>query len=150
MSVLNIKILFLNMFHVLSYLVLGASASGKSVLLSSIAGRLPQLKITGELLVNGVVVDPNNLNNKVSYVPQDDFLLGELTPRETLKNIATMKTCIDGTVIDRNIDHLLSSFGLSHVADNAIGTIFVRGLSGGQKKRVEVCTGIIKYVASNV
>lgn len=127
-------------------LVLGASAAGKSVLLGTIAGRLPQLHISGELLIDGVAVDPNDLSNRVSYVPQDDFLLGELTPRETLKNIATMKTTKDGSVIDSDINHLLDSFGLSHVADNAIGTIFVRGLSGGQRKRVEVCSGMQLYI----
>lgn len=126
--------------------MLGASAAGKSVLLGTIAGRLPQLHISGELLIDGVVVDPNDLSNRVGYVPQDDFLLGELTPRETLKNIATMKTSKGGAVIDSDINHLLDSFGLSQVADNAIGTIFVRGLSGGQKKRVEVCSGISLYM----
>ena len=128
--------------------MLGASAAGKSVLLGTIAGRLPQLHISGELLIDGVVVDPNDLSNRVGYVPQDDFLLGELTPRETLKNIATMKTSKDGAVIDSDINHLLDSFGLSHVADNAIGTIFMRGLSGGQKKRVEVCSGISLYMTT--
>ena len=33
---------------------------------------------------------------------------------------------------------MLSILGLHDVADNPIGTAFVRGLSGGQKKRVNI------------
>ena len=106
-----------------------------------LAGRLSQLPISGEVILYSISINPNNISNKISYVPQDEFLMGELTPRETLKNIATMKTIKDKTLIDSEIDHLLESFGLSHVADNPIGTVFVRGLSGGQRKRVEVCSG---------
>ncbi len=33
---------------------------------------------------------------------------------------------------------------LSHIADNMIGTHFVRGISGGQRKRgVEICSELI-------
>ena len=125
-----------------SMIVLGASASGKSVLMNAIAGRLPQFQITGDITLDGFRIDPNDISNKISYVPQDEFLMGELTPRETLKNTATMKTTTNMSDIDTNIDNLLNNFGLSHVADNPIGTVFIRGLSGGQRKRVEVCSGI--------
>ncbi len=74
-------------------------------------------------------------------MPQDDFLMGELSAQETLANVCSMKTSLSSETIDADVDELLKSFGLSHVADNAIGTVFKRGLSGGQRKRVEVCSG---------
>lgn len=122
---------------------MGASASGKSVLMKVLAGRLPKLHVTGEVTIDGLQMDINDTGNSVNYVPQDDFLMGELSARETLRNNARMKRGTDATVIDREVDDLLRKFGLDHVADNAIGTVFRRGLSGGQRKRVEVCSELI-------
>lgn len=124
-------------------LVMGASASGKSVLLRVLAGRLQMLSVTGEFLQNGVPMDPHDIRNKVSFVPSGDFLMGELTPRETLRNIALMKKTSSRAGIEREINNLLERFGLTSVADNIIGTVFVRSLSGGQKKRVEVCSELV-------
>jgi ABC-type multidrug transport system ATPase subunit len=122
---------------------MGASASGKSVLMQVLAGRLPKLHITGEVTLGGIEIDINDPNNSIDYVPQDDFLMGELTPRETLRNNARMKKNTNADFIDKDVDTLLKKFGLDHVADNPIGTVFVRGLSGGQRKRVEVCSELI-------
>lgn len=122
---------------------MGASASGKSVLMKVLAGRLPKLHITGEVTIDGLPMDINDTGNSVNYVPQDDFLMGELTARETLRNNARMKRDTEAGVIDQEVDDLLRKFGLDHVADNAIGTVFRRGLSGGQRKRVEVCSELI-------
>lgn len=123
--------------------VMGASASGKSVLMQVLAGRLPKLHVTGDVTIDGLTMDTNDTENSVNYVPQDDFLMGEFTPRETLRNNARMKKDVNAAVIDREVDDLLRKFGLDHVADNAIGTVFKRGLSGGQRKRVEVCSELI-------
>ena len=122
---------------------MGASASGKSVLMQVLAGRLPKLHVSGEVTLDGIEIDINDPNNSIDYVPQDDFLMGELTPRETLRNNARMKKNTNAAIIDKEVDNLLRGYGLSHVADNAIGTVFVRGLSGGQRKRVEVCSELI-------
>lgn len=124
---------------------MGASASGKSVLMQVLAGRLPKLHVTGEVTIDGLTMDVNNTGNSINYVPQDDFLMGELSARETLRNNAVMKKkgAAVSSKIDQEVDDLLRKFGLDHVADNAIGTVFKRGLSGGQRKRVEVCSELI-------
>ena len=122
---------------------MGASASGKSLLMRVLAGRVLDLNITGEVTINGIQVDPRNINNNIGYVPQDDILLGELSARDMLRNSALMRRNKPVEVIDSSVDQLLSDFGLENVADNPIGTVFVRGLSGGQKKRVDVGTELI-------
>lgn len=43
----------------------------------------------------------------------------------------------------REVADLMTKMGLAHVADGIIGTLVFRGLSGGQKKRVEVSTELI-------
>ena len=57
--------------------VFGASASGKSLLLKSLAGRVGNLSITGDVLLNGVKIDPSNGSNNISYVSQSNMLLGK-------------------------------------------------------------------------
>jgi ABC-type multidrug transport system ATPase subunit len=128
--------------------ILGPSASGKSVLLQALSARRPELHITGKTIFYGMPSDPNCLSNEISYVPQDSFLLGELTPRETLRNALLMKRPCPEEESAVEIDNLLKKFGLSSVADNMIGTIFVRGLSGGEKKRVEICSELISCVTA--
>lgn len=123
--------------------ILGASASGKSVLMKTIAGRMPGFHVTGEITLDGIPINPNDLSNKITYVPQDDFLMGELTPRETLTNAHLMKRDCVADKTHSEVDDLLRKYGLGHVADNMIGTVFVRGLSGGQRKRVEVCSELV-------
>mmetsp|Transcript_9118 Transcript_9118/g.9175 ORF Transcript_9118/g.9175 Transcript_9118/m.9175 type:complete len:1301 (+) Transcript_9118:45-3947(+) len=123
--------------------VLGASASGKSLLMQALASRVQNLSIGGEILIGGLPVDPTDIHNAVGYVPQDDMLIGELSAREMITNAALLKRNKTRSAIDDDVNRLLDAFGLTKVADNAIGTVFVRGLSGGQKKRVDVGTELI-------
>ena len=52
--------------------VLGASASGKSLLLQTLSGRVQDLEISGRVCMKGEVVNPRALTNPVAYVPQED------------------------------------------------------------------------------
>eukprot|EP00599_Poterioochromonas_sp_BG-1_P003195 CAMPEP_0173133204 /NCGR_PEP_ID=MMETSP1105-20130129/595_1 /TAXON_ID=2985 /ORGANISM="Ochromonas sp., Strain BG-1" /LENGTH=1323 /DNA_ID=CAMNT_0014044843 /DNA_START=330 /DNA_END=4298 /DNA_ORIENTATION=+ len=123
--------------------ILGASASGKSVLMKVLAGRLPQFHVTGTITLDGVRIEPTERRNSIGYVPQDDFLMGEISARETLANVLYMKEGKTADGAAGEVQEVLKTFGLDHVADTIIGTVFVRGLSGGQRKRVEVCSELI-------
>lgn len=123
--------------------VMGASASGKSILMKALAGRMQNLYIHGDINIDGSPMDPYDVQNEVSYVPQDDFLMGELSARETLTNNYMMKDASNVEDITEDVNKLLKSFGIDHVADTLIGTPFFRGISGGQRKRVEVCSELI-------
>ena len=114
----------------------GASASGKSLLLKSLSGRIGNLSITGDVLVNGVKVNPTNARNSISYVPQDNMLLGDLTAREMLRHSAKFKLDTTNEKIEERVETVLKDLGIDHVADTYIGTIFRAGLSGGQQRRV--------------
>ena len=50
--------------------VMGASGSGKSVLLQALSGRIQDLNMCGDVVMNGVCVDPKNLSNPIAFVPQ--------------------------------------------------------------------------------
>jgi ABC-type multidrug transport system ATPase subunit len=122
---------------------MGASAAGKSLLLKVLAGRLPGLHFTGDIFMEGKVVDPKQQKNDIAFVPHEDFLISELTPRETIRNSFRMKRDESDDIAEVEVSNLLKKFGLDPVADKVIGTVFKRVLSGGQKKRVEVCSELI-------
>lgn len=56
---------------------MGASASGKSLLMQVLAGRVQSLSVTGEFLLEGMPADQSDISNNVAYVPQDDMLMGK-------------------------------------------------------------------------
>ena len=123
--------------------ILGPSASGKSLLMQALSGRIHNLKVTGELYIEGDRVDHCDISNSISLVPQEDILIGDLTARETLYNSAAMKRNKSKALVNDDVERLLAVLGLTEVADGKIGTPFLRGLSGGQKKRVEIGAELI-------
>ena len=118
--------------------LLGPSASGKSLLMRALSGRVHDLKITGDFFLEGNKVDCCDASNPIGLVPQDDILIGDLTVRETLYNSAAMKRDKAASVIHRDVEKMLKILGLTEVADSPIGNFVYRGLSGGEKKRVEI------------
>ena len=123
--------------------ILGPSAAGKSLLMRVLSGRVHNLKVTGDFRIDGNRVDYRDIANSISFVPQEDVHIGELTPRETLYNSAAMKRAKSTSELNEDVSHLLEVLGLTEVADNTIGTTFVRGISGGQKKRVDIGTELV-------
>jgi ABC-type multidrug transport system ATPase subunit len=123
--------------------ILGPSAAGKSLFMRVLSGRVHNLKVTGDFHIDGNRVDYRDISNSISFVPQEDVLIGELTPRETLYNSAAMKRAKSTSELNEDVAHLLEVLGLTEVADNTIGTTFVRGISGGQKKRVDIGTELV-------
>jgi ABC-type multidrug transport system ATPase subunit len=123
----NLFFFLLETFNFYEPIVMGASASGKSLLLQSLSGRVQDLDISGKCFINGKEVNPKKLDNPIAYVPQDDSVIGELTAREVAMNSAVLKRNEPREQLAKDVDILLESLGLSKVADGIIGTlIFVR------------------------
>ena len=118
--------------------ILGPTASGKSLLLGALSGRVHNLQISGDFYINGRKVDCRNISNPISYVSQEDTLIGDLSVRETLYNSAAMKRNKPMSNIHDDVQSMLDVLHLSDVADTSIGNFFCRGLSCGEKKRVEI------------
>jgi ABC-type multidrug transport system ATPase subunit len=103
--------------------IMGASASGKSVLLQALSGRIQDMFIGGKVSMNGRVVDPKHVDNPIAFVPQGNSVIGDLTAREVTTQTALFKRNEDRQKIDKDVDELLGRLGLSHVADGIIGTL---------------------------
>ena len=93
--------------------------------------------------MNSEKINPKSKLNPVAYVPQDDSLIGDLKAREVVLNTALLKRNEPRDKLNRDVIELLGNLGLGHVTETIIGTFVFRGLSGGQKKRVEVATELI-------
>jgi ABC-type multidrug transport system ATPase subunit len=124
------------------YAVMGPSGSGKTTFLSVISGRLPRgTQCTGELFVNGKLENSiANYNKMVGFVPQDDTMLRELTVREVLKFSAELRlpSYTSSLEIDKIVEDVISLLGLSEIRYAQIGSVDKRGISGGQRKRVNI------------
>ncbi|KAL3641406.1 ABC transporter G member 25 [Castilleja foliolosa] len=120
--------------------VLGPSGSGKSTLLNAIAGRVHHGHgLTGSVLYNNRKVNKHVLK-RTGFVAQDDVLYPHLTVRETLFFCALLRlpNSIPRTEKIAVAERVISELGLSKCGDTVIGNSFVRGVSGGERKRVSI------------
>lgn len=126
--------------------IMGPSGSGKTTLLNVLAGQLaasPRLHLTGQLYVNGspfYMASP-----KIAFVRQEDLFFSQLTVRETLSLAVELQLSKVLTPEDREkyVNDLIFRLGLVTCADSIVGDAKVRGISGGEKKRLSVACEMI-------
>ena len=123
-----------------------ALGAGKSTLLDLLAGRKTTGVITGDVLFNGEVMS-SEVRKRSAYVTQDTVLFGLLTVRQTMYFAAELRLIESMTLEekDQRINEVLAMMGLEAVADTLVGNESVRGLSGGQLKRLSIAVEIIHY-----
>ena len=128
--------------------LMGPSGSGKTTLLDLLAGRKTQGKMTGELLYGGAKPSKRFLRRYTGYVEQFDTLIPILTVEEMLMYTAELKLPSSTTVEEkkRRVDHLIRKLGLEVCRHTQIGSALVRGISGGQSKRVNIGIALITEV----
>uniref|UniRef100_A0A8D3CQM2 ABC transporter domain-containing protein n=1 Tax=Scophthalmus maximus TaxID=52904 RepID=A0A8D3CQM2_SCOMX len=121
--------------------IMGATGSGKTSLLDVIAGRKDPAGLRqGSVLVDGKTVT-SELRLSSAYVVQDDILMGTLSVRENLLFSANLR--LDpkrhsGADKHSRVDAIIQDLGLADCAKTKIGTEFIRGVSGGERKRCSI------------
>ena len=72
-----------------------------------------------------------------------------MTVRETLEFRVELKlgSRLSKTARDEMVDGLLNQLGLSKVADSIVGGAKVRGISGGERKRLSIAVEMISSPA---
>ena len=146
------------------FAILGGSGSGKTTLLNVIAGRYSskQLSVGGEIRFGSMK------KCTIGYVTQQDFLLPNLTVRETLLFAARMKVS-PKTPLPHNskfrksesgqpldifsilVEDVIQDLGLKECTNSLVGDNSStaqmsggnRGLSGGERRRVSIAIQII-------
>ncbi|KAK4388918.1 Pleiotropic drug resistance protein 1 [Sesamum angolense] len=134
-------------------LLLGPPCSGKTTLLLALAGKLdPELKVSGRVTYNGHEMKEFVPQRTSAYISQNDLHIGEMTVRETLafsarcQGVGARYGQNAGRVSrrekeanikpDPDIDIFMKILGLEVCADTLVGDEMVRGISGGQRKRL--------------
>ncbi|KEP60213.1 UNVERIFIED_CONTAM: ATP-binding cassette G family transporter ABCG96 [Hammondia hammondi] len=130
--------------------VMGPSGCGKTTLLNVVAHRTQARQTGGEVFVNG---KPRGRSFKrlVAFVQQDDIFDGKETVRECLEfsrdlrmNFSAISNSTERQrAADAYTDQALRVLGLQAVADSPVGNEAVRGVSGGQKRRVTLGLGLM-------
>ena len=108
--------------------IIGPSGAGKTTLLQALAGRLDRSK---KLQLTGTITPP--LDRPAAFVYQEDAFFSRLTVQETLQFAAALRADLPMSVAD-----VLMAMGLAEVATSRVGGGKVRGISGGERKRLAI------------
>ncbi|XP_004516742.1 ABC transporter G family member 11 [Cicer arietinum] len=124
--------------------LMGPSGSGKSTLLDALSSRLASnCFLSGTILLNG---RKEKLSfGTAAYVTQDDNLIGTLTVRETIWYSARLRLPDKMARSDKKalVESTIVEMGLQDCADTVIGNWHLRGISGGEKRRVSIALEIL-------
>ncbi|CAH0021151.1 unnamed protein product [Clonostachys rhizophaga] len=130
-------------------LVLGPPGSGCSTFLKTLTGETSGFKIAENSYLNYRGIDPSHvrksLRGDVLYNAEVDSHLAHLTVGETLTFAARCRSVrhVPGGFTREQADNMIrdvmmATFGISHTFNTRVGDDFVRGVSGGERKRVSI------------
>lgn len=125
--------------------LLGPSGAGKTTLLMALIGYLRPAQ--GRTLLNGddLALKFDRYRNAIGYVPQEDIIHAELTVFEALYYTAKLRLPPDtrDAEIYRRIEAILVDLEISQTRDIPIGSPERKGISGGQRKRVNLAMELL-------
>jgi ABC-type multidrug transport system ATPase subunit len=113
--------------------ILGPSGAGRSTLMHALTDALP---------ANVVGVGTVHLPGASAFVPQEDRLHGFFTVESYMHHyarLAGVDKIYTKEQVEVKIDNLIMEMGLMEHRNTIVGDIFLKGLSGGQKRRLSVC-----------
>lgn len=125
--------------------LMGPSGAGKSTLMSVLNGYSPPTQ--GRVAINGrnLYQHFDEFRGLIGFVPQDDIIHPELTVREALFYSARLRLPVDfsNRDIHKRIDDVLTQLGLTGIDDVLVGSPTRKGISGGQRKRVNLAMELL-------
>jgi ATP-binding cassette subfamily G (WHITE) protein 2 (PDR) len=136
-------------------LVLGRPGSGCSTLLKTISGDTHGFFIAPESRINYQGIPARQMHEEFRgeaiYMAETDTHFPQLTVGQTLLFAAKARAPRDGTFpgVTREMyaehmrDVVMATFGLSHTIDTNVGSDLMKGVSGGERKRVSIAEAIL-------
>ncbi|KAG9440059.1 hypothetical protein H6P81_020224 [Aristolochia fimbriata] len=118
--------------------MLGPSGSGKTTLLTALGGRLGG-HLSGTITYNDKPFSKSMTRN-TGFVTQDDDMYPHFTVTETLVYTARLRLpkTISREEKTQHAMSVISLMGLNHCKESIIGGGLIRGVSGGERKRVSI------------
>jgi ABC-type multidrug transport system ATPase subunit/ABC-type multidrug transport system permease subunit len=125
--------------------LMGPSGAGKTTLMNAMNGYTPPSG--GAVLFNGrdLYANYGQFRNVMGYVPQDDIMHGDLTVGQALYYTARLRLPKDFSdpEINKRVEQVMSQLGLEGTEDVLIGSPQKKGISGGQRKRVNLAMELL-------
>lgn len=129
--------------------VLGPPGSGCSTFLRTVAGETHGFHIADDATINYQGIRPKQMNTAFRgesvYTAEVDAHFPHMTVGDTLYFAARARcprTIPEGVTRKQYAEHLrdvtMAMFGISHTINTRVGDDFVRGVSGGERKRVTI------------
>ena len=129
--------------------VLGRPGAGCTTFLKTIACHTDGFNVADGSIISYDGITPEeinqNLRGEVVYCAETETHFPYLTVGQTLEFAALMKTPRNRPLdVSREqyakhlVDVVMATYGLSHTKNTKIGNDFVRGVSGGERKRVSI------------
>jgi ABC-type multidrug transport system ATPase subunit len=122
--------------------VMGPSGCGKTTFMNVLCGRAfygtptPGSVVT----INGGEDEIMNHRHKIGFVPQNDTVHDTLTVQENLWYSARLRMPASSTEAERDriVEDTLQLLQIDHIRHSVVGSAKVKGISGGQRKRVNI------------
>lgn len=138
--------------------VLGRPGAGCSTFLKTIASQTFGFQVDSNSLISYDGLTPkdieNHLRGDVIYCAENESHFPQLTVGQTLEFAAKLKTPQNrpqNISRDEYIDHMtkviMATYGLSHTKNTKVGNDFVRGVSGGERKRVSIAEVALSFAS---
>ncbi|KAG0215682.1 hypothetical protein BGX28_008928 [Mortierella sp. GBA30] len=140
-------------------LVLGRPGAGCSTLLRVLANDKKNYKeVSGTVTYGPFSADEiaKHHRGQVLYNQEDDFHYPTLTVRQTLEMALKTKTPSKRLQDHRKdfvsefLDVLTKMYGLTRQVETMVGNAFIRGISGGERKRLSIAEQMATYSAVNM
>ncbi|KAJ3342281.1 hypothetical protein HDU93_002754 [Gonapodya sp. JEL0774] len=144
-------------------LVLGKPGAGAGPLVR-VLGKTPERlkalyrEVAGDVTINGLGASEfkKRFQNEVLYSGDNDLHIPALTVRQTLSAALSFK--VGHTSSEKGVDAVKAEFltfleewlGMTTAMDTVVGNEFLRGVSGGEKKRVSIAEQLTGSAAVNV
>ena len=136
--------------------VLGPPGSGCSTFLKTMSGNTDGFHISAESVINYQGIRPEQMKSafrgEAIYVSEVDEHFPHLTVGDTLYFAARARTPAnipDNISRQSYAEHLrdvtMNIFGISNVKNTRVGDSVIRGVSGGERKRVSVAEAALSY-----
>ena len=100
-------------------------------------------------MINNQQFNARDFHRVAGYVAQTERLIPMLTARETLMYAARMKLpkSVSRADMHERIELILRSLNLTLAADTRVGGEHVKGMSGGERRRLTIGIELVRFPA---